>query len=244
MPLKFKNILTKIENYLFPEYCLICKQAGNTFCPACRASIKQSTPRCSFCGQKSTLGLICNNCRQNNIDYPIDGVFAYSSYEYTYLKIALKALKFQGLRPLGLILGRMLGRKLLTEWRIYQSTNPTQKLISPTIIAMPLHKKRERERGFNQSLLIAQGVSEICNWQINTNLQRRSYQKPSAQLKYHSRLKQKKIFLYSSDKNLQKQTIILVDDIFTTGATAHDAALALKQAGAGTIIVVVVAQSI
>jgi ComF family protein len=243
MHANFKNILTKIENYFFPENCITCKQAGSLFCPACRTSIKSSVSRCFFCGQKSTLGLVCKNCRQNNKDYPIDGIFYYGAYEQTYLKIALRALKFQGLRSLGLILGRMLGRKLSTEWQKYQLTNPIKKLANPLIIAIPLHRRRQHERGFNQSLLIAQGIVEICNWQINYNLKRLSYQKPSAKLKYSSRLQQKKIFKYSSIDNLQGQTIILVDDILTTGATAHAAALTLKQAGAGIIIMAVMAKS-
>lgn len=243
MILNFKNILARLENYIFPEHCVICKQAGSLFCPACRIQVKSVSARCAVCGKKSNLGLTCKKCYRDNSDYPIDGVFAYGAYEHTHLKSVLKALKFQGLRQLGLILGRMLGRKLLERWHRYQLMQATASLPAPIIIALPLHRRRQRERGFNQSLLIAQGLAEICGWKIDYNLQRRSYQKPSAKLNYQLRLRQNKIFRYQKNANLQGQTIILVDDIFTTGATAFAAALALKQAGAGIIIVAVVAQS-
>jgi len=230
MILNFKHFLTQLENYFFPEHCLACRKVGSLFCPACRISIKTSTPRCSFCASKSILGLICSDCHQNNNDYPIDGVFAYGIYEQIILKNALRALKFQGLRSVGLILGRMLGRKLLNQWHKYKLNHLNNELPDPIIVALPLHRRRQRERGFNQVQLIAQGVSEICGWRIDNNLRRKSYQK--------------KKFLYSSTEDLQGQTIILIDDVFITGATSCAAALALKQAGAGMIIVAVVAQAV
>jgi ComF family protein len=241
MSLNFKKILSKIDNYLLPSHCLICHQAGPTLCPACRVKIKALPSHCPLCGKKSNLGFICSGCHRPENNLYFEAVFALGKYEQTNLKPILQALKYKGLRPLALIIGRMLGRHLAGEWHHYSLKHPNDEVI---IIAIPLHKKRLRERGFNQAQLLAQGVAEICPWPLDLKLKRLSHQKPSASLNYSARLKQKKIFVYQSDNSLTNKTIILIDDVFITGATANAAAHALKQAGAKKIIVAVVAKSL
>ncbi|MDD2680572.1 MAG: phosphoribosyltransferase family protein [Patescibacteria group bacterium] len=242
MSLNFKTFLKKIDNYLLPSRCLICHQVNSLLCPACRVKIKYLAPHCPLCGRKSKLGFICSNCQPKASNLYFEAVFALGKYEQNNLKIALQALKQRGLRPLGLIIGRLLGRRLVKEWHQYTlQNNPSEEVI---IMPIPLHKKCLRTRGFNQAQLLAQGIAEICPWPLNYNLKRLSYQKPSAPLSYSTERRQKKIFFYQGSDNLAATIIILVDDVFTTGATANAAAQALKQAGAKKIIVAVAAKSL
>lgn len=230
-----------MENLIMPSRCAACVRSGSVFCPACRAHIPRLEPRCPLCGQISRLGLFCSNCRPTAEKYQFDGILAYGLYEKTALKPAIRALKYQGVRAIGPMLGKMLGRQLLSQWQQGQDKIKTNGE-EPLIIPVPLHPRRQRERGYNQALLIAQGVATMTAWPLASGLKRLSYQAPSAKMTYSARLKQKKYFLYQGP-DLSGRTIILIDDIFTTGATAQAAAGVLKQAGARYVIVAVAAQS-
>jgi len=232
MKSKFKKILSKIENYLFPSHCLICHLPGSVLCPACRIKIKTPPPRCPLCGTKSKLGAICPNCYSpiNNIYF--DAVFALGSHEQLNLQLIIKTIENKRVGQLAYIMGRLLGRKLINEYSSYLSGHNDNEII---IMPMPLHKKQLRKEGGSQIKLIAQGVHEICNWPINLKLKRISNKKIDRQ----SFLRQNIFFNYHDKNNLKNKTIILVDSIFTTGATANTAACTLKKAGAKKVLVVV-----
>jgi len=239
MHLNFKSFLEKIENYILPCQCAICRQVGSVLCPACRAKFPRLIPRCPGCGQKNILGLFCSNCQLNAKQYYFDGLISLSTYEKSGLKTALQSLKYQGSSSIGIKLGKMLGRLLSRQWR--KAPIAFQE-VAPIMIPLPLHPRRERERGYNQAWLIAQGVAAITGWPINSGLRRLSYQSPSAYLSYSQRQKQIKYFVYQAN-DLMGKTVILIDDVITTGATVQAASYALKQAGAVKIIVAVIAES-
>lgn len=240
MSFNFKNILSRLENQILPLQCAACGANGSVLCPACRAKIRRLDPVCPLCGCSSFLGLFCPACQeQAQKQYAFTGICAYGRYSDPILRAALRSLKYQGVRSVGIILGKMWGRK------IFSQAKKTEKLFilrPPLIIPLPLHPRRQRARGFNQSLEIAKGIATITNWPISKDLKRLSYQDPSANSSYQVRLKQKKIFFHPP-ANLQDRTIFLVDDIVTTGATAEHAAQALRQAGAKDIIIASIAQS-
>lgn len=239
MILNFKTISARIENYLLPGQCVVCGNKGSILCPACRARLPRLIPGCPGCGQKNILGLFCLNCQDLVEQYYFDGLLSLGTYEKSGLKSALLVLKYQGGKNIGIILGKMLGRLLSNHWR--QASAEFKNSI-PIIIPLPLHPRRERERGYNQSLLIARGVSAVTTWPINLGLQRISYQSPSTHLNYNQRQQQLKYFVYR-DTDLIGKNVILVDDIITTGATAQAASRALKQAGAKKVIITVIASS-
>ncbi len=239
MCLDFKSISEKIENYLLPSQCAVCGNKGQILCPSCRARLPRLAPRCPNCGQKSILGLFCLSCQKATEQYYFDGVMSLSTYENSGLKPALQVLKYQGGQSIGVMLGKMLGRLISTHWR---QASADLKDSTPIIIPLPLHPRRERERGYNQALLIAQGVSLITHWPINHGLRRLSYQSPSAHLNYQERQQQTKFFIYRGS-DLVGRNVILVDDIITTGATVQAASLALKQAGVKKLIIAVIAES-
>ncbi|MDP3837169.1 MAG: double zinc ribbon domain-containing protein [bacterium] len=231
----FISFLRQLENNIFPGRCSVCHHAGPAICPACRASINRLPISCPLCGQASARGLICSECADGN-NLSFDGLIAYASYEDAKLKSALHALKFQGTVDIGLLLGKMLGRRLLSIW-------PREESERPLLIPLPLHPRRKRERGYNQAQLIAAGVAAVTGWPLQGDaLKRTRYQAPSSSLGYRHRQQQDKIFVYEGE-NINNQTVILIDDIITTGETASTAAQALKNGGAGTVVVATIARA-
>ncbi len=241
MNFNFKNILSHFENQLLPSQCAACGANGSVLCSACRAKVRSLSPVCPLCGRPSFLGFFCSSCQeQAQTQYAFRGIYAYGYYSDPILRAALRALKYQGVRSIGIILGKMWGR------RIFSQAKKTKELFAlrpPLLIPLPLHPRRQRARGFNQSLEITKGIAAITGWPISKDLKRLSYQAPSANSSYQARLKQQKIFFHQPT-NLQDRTIFLVDDIVTTGATANHAAQALRQAGAKDIIIASIAQSL
>ncbi|PKM87627.1 hypothetical protein CVU83_02815 [Candidatus Falkowbacteria bacterium HGW-Falkowbacteria-2] len=231
---KFISFLQKIENNIFPGRCAACHQTGPAICPACRAKIKSLPIICPLCGQKeSPLGIICSKCDN---PYSFDGLIAYGSYEDSNLKAALHALKYQGAKEIGYLLGKMLGRRLLATWRHHRGD-------TPILIPLPLHPRRLRERDYNQALLLTEGIATITKWPIQSvGLNRTRYQVPSARLGYRNRQQHDKIFAYKGD-DLSNHIVILIDDVITTGETASAAALALKDGGTKTVIVATMARA-
>lgn len=116
---------------------------------------------------------------------------------------------------------------------------------NPTIIPIPLHYRRLNWRGFNQAEIIAETISEITNLRTeNTVLIRSSTSRPQAEIdKKNERLKnmdnQFKVF---TDEKARGKTLLLVDDICTTGATLNECARVLKKAGAKKVIGFVIAR--
>ncbi|MBU4216276.1 hypothetical protein L6270_02600 [Candidatus Parcubacteria bacterium] len=119
-----------------------------------------------------------------------------------------------------------------------QIINQQKKFNTETIliIPVPLHNKRLRWRGFNQSEKLAHFIANKSQIKINTeNLKRIKFKKPQASLKKEARLKNiQNVFTWQGAK-LNHQNIILVDDVTTTGATLNECAKILKANGANEV---------
>lgn len=234
----FNNFLNSLEHQFLPTACATCGRGGTSFCPHCRAHILRKPLHCPLCGRNSPLGLFCSDCQTTAKNYAFSGIYAYGDYQQTALQTAIKACKYRGIRDIGYKLGKMLGRALKANW---QQAPPTWRINTPHIIPVPLHPRRQRERGFNQSDLIAAGLSQASGWTWSQQLQRVKYQQPSARLSYSQRQEQTPVFV-CPENTLTGQTIILVDDVVTTGTTAQAASIALRRVGANNILVAVIAQ--
>lgn len=114
------------------------------------------------------------------------------------------------------------------------------------IIPIPLHKTKEFQRGFNQSFILAKGVSRHLGAElVHDNLTRAKNTKTQKELKdYSEREKNMKgAFSLNRSEELNGQSVILVDDVFTSGATLNEAVAVLKSAGAKKIIALVLARA-
>lgn len=121
-------------------------------------------------------------------------------------------LKYRGNRKAGLYLGRLLGQEL--KHSVFSSCD--------LMVPVPLHQRRLRQRGYNQSELIAQGVSEITKIPVMADLIRRlRYQHSQTTMGREKRFEnmEKTFSLSTSPPDLHNKKILLIDDIITTGAT-------------------------
>jgi predicted amidophosphoribosyltransferase len=113
------------------------------------------------------------------------------------------------------------------------------------IVPVPLHPRRERERGFNQAKILAEIVAHHFNLTLIEALKRIKNTKPQAKIKDIEKRMQNifNCFAIKSPEAIQGKNIILIDDVFTSGATINEAVKVLKQNGAKKVIALVLAKA-
>lgn len=200
-----------IFDLLFPIYCLGCGQEGEFICSACFKEIPLNREQ-PLISQKSALA----------------GLIVASDYDYPLVKQAIHRYKYDFVKDLAEPLGQLMIKKLIRV-QSWPGLNPNENLLVP----VPLHKKRLRWRGFNQAELLAQAISqEIKIPLINNLLVRTKYSLPQVQIRSSSERKAniKQAFQLSQNQapDIKNKTIILIDDICTTGATLEECALTLQ----------------
>jgi len=132
--------------------------------------------------------------------------------------------------------------KLMSSFAREYIFNVTDFLIVP----VPLHRRRLRERGFNQSLLLARVLaSDLGNQLDYLSLIRKRYTRAQTGLKREARRKNvKDAFSIIYPETVKDKKILLVDDVFTTGYTLNECARILKKSGATTVICLTLARSL
>ncbi|MEH3113492.1 ComF family protein [Pedobacter terrae] len=143
-------------------------------------------------------------------------------------------LKYNGRTDVGILLGNMLGERLKTAM-LYQDID--------LIIPVPLHRKKYKARGYNQSTFIAQGIAvqmgvEVSEDHLIRNTSTESQTKKSRYNRYEN---MKDVFQVNFPENIMGKHILLVDDVMTTGATLEACANALFAAGATKVSIAALA---
>lgn len=112
------------------------------------------------------------------------------------------------------------------------------------IVPVPLHKTRLKERGFNQSLLLSRALAKVCGLPIDyINLKRTRATSPQINLKGKDRITNVKgAFAVKNNAPFKGKGILLIDDVYTTGATVSECCKVLKKAGAEDINVLTLAR--
>lgn len=201
-----------VKDIFFPKFCVNCnKEEGEWLCAACFAAI--TAPRPFSCLQPTGDG----------ISY-LDNATALFSYEENIVSKLIKLFKYNYITELAEIFAQIIKKGNFNfNWRGY------------TIIPVPLHPRRERERGFNQAEIIARIFAEKFGLEINTNLRRGVYTAQQAKLSKEARQKNlKDAFAFNAEK-IAPEKVLLVDDVFTTGATTQECAKVLKNNGVKTV---------
>ncbi len=217
------NLLVEI---LFPRRCPICDKPvdkmGRYICTKCRPKIKYiKEPFCMKCGKglrDDTLEY-CEDCKNS------DHIFTRGRalYEYDTVKEAIYRLKYDDRMEYADFFGKDLAKKLGKEVQSWKAD---------AIIPVPLHKDREKQRGYNQANLLAKALGRELDIPVKENFILRS----------RGTLAQKKLNVKERQNNLKNafkigqndvklKTVIVVDDIYTTGATMDAVARCLKLAG-------------
>jgi ComF family protein len=183
-------------------------------------------------------GYTCFGCKKK---YSLDGLLVAASYKDKLISSAIHLYKYRFVEDFSQILGDI----------ILKSIRNSELPLPDIIIPIPLHKRRLRWRGFNQSELIASHIAKkiALGFPIKLEgnlLERFRYTHPQMEIKNQESRKRniEKAFKIPKDKlNLVKnKRILLVDDVTTTGATIFECAKTLKKSGAKEVFAVVVAR--
>jgi ComF family protein len=209
---------------LFPDRCLFCRTvlpAPNVMplCSPCSADFTPAGTLCPRCDFFYSGNGLCPRCQCAAV--PLQKLYALSRYDRQWREL-IHDLKYHGRRSLARPLGWWLGYEILRAG-----------YCSPQIVVpLPLHRRREKERGFNQSLLVAKYTAQVlqvpCRQLLQKNRETISQTKIS-----RSERKLNVAGAFSCAETLSPGTVVLlIDDIYSTGATMREAASALQQRGA------------
>ncbi len=242
MPLlKFANFFLELKDdvldFVYPQHCAICKKnlkreekdvceacwsslvtLPDPFCPYCRSFYEPEETECSY----------CQSVGRSREEHRIFMVRSLGRFD-DYYKELIHRFKYGKKVPLGKRLGQRLGETI--------NGNSTF-LESDFLIPVPLHKSRYRERGFNQSEIIAEEISKVRGIAVSKNVLRRK-KNTKDQTNFSPQQREENVrgaFVVTQPEMIRGKNVILVDDVITTGATLSECARMLKQAGAEKIL--------
>lgn len=216
--------LDLLLNSIAPNHCLGCRNEGAVCCQKCLEEIKDLAARksCYLCNRPCPDKGICSRCRPIQ---SLDSVSWYSDYANPLASRLVKSLKFNNLYASSGPIAR--GLSMCANTNKYSSKD-----LSVLITHAPTAGKRSRDRGWDQSRLIAKRLAKISSKKHRTLLIRSSSFDQIGSTR-RDRIKSSKHFYRAHRKALINNSIIfLVDDVITTGSTLNSAARALKEAGA------------
>ena len=215
---------------LFPPQCISCQRIGWNLCPLCAQSVSPPTgPLCRRCGRmQSNASETCALCTRIH-DWALTRVRAATLFQGP-IHPAIHALKYDGKKELAAPLARYLVTVL------HQMEYGHKEIPIDFIVPVPLHAERMRERGYNQAELLAQAVSNTIGIpMLSQGLTRIQFDKSQVNLSFEERqLNVQNAF--HSDADLAQKSILLIDDVYTTGATLNACAKALRRAGAINVV--------
>lgn len=173
---------------------------------------------------------------------PFQQAVAYGVYEGT-LRALIHLLKYERIAPVAVPIGELLAQSIAKFKNLPNSL---------TVIAVPLHTAKERERGFNQTILLAEAAVRALHRNLPQmhfemapgalGRQRRT-DSQSGLTPHQRRINLRGAFFAAEPERIQGRAILLLDDIYTTGATARECSRTLLRAGAASVYVATLARS-
>ncbi len=216
---------------------------------------------CTVCGLKLSVTehFVCTQCLDNKFEEAFipgkrstsevmlpEGIYLqHALWNFDkggYLQELLHQLKYHRLTGVGVDMGRQLGKSLLKNSFFIEAIKDQKVRLLP----VPLHPKKKRMRGYNQAFHITKGIAEVTNLHILKKEVVQRTKNTSTQTGFSLEKRRKNIsgaFKVVRPQALDAVTCIIVDDVFTTGATTFELASKLKEAGCSKIIIATVAQA-
>jgi ComF family protein len=258
MAARLSRMIGIVKAVLFPARCLGCdaicpwpapSDDGATLagyvCAQCDAQLAPiGSPLCLSCGSPFAtdqgVDHLCDTCRQR--PFAFQGARAAGLYADA-LRAVIHQYKYRGCEPLAGPLGHMLWQAFWRHWTLDDVD---------AIVPVPLHRRRMRKRGFNQARLLLrdwprlaadQGVAFDGRGILNDALVRRRYTAPQTGLGRKARQANMRNAFGLGKDSVNGMRVLLVDDVFTTGATAHACARVLIRAGAASVKVLTLARA-
>ncbi|KKQ27999.1 MAG: hypothetical protein US42_C0003G0056 [Candidatus Magasanikbacteria bacterium GW2011_GWC2_37_14] len=205
------GLISLIKDYIFPVYCLGCQTEGEWVCKNCYNNINAQSVFCF------------TNLEDNFVNLLIS---PYLYQENELIGKIIQYFKYHYAEELEQVIFNLINKFLLENKNLFAEID--------CVIPVPLHARRLAERGFNQAEVIAKILGAILNKPVLNNLGRVRYTKQQAKLNKLAR--QENVASAFVVNGKISNNILIVDDVFTTGATTKECAKVLKQAGAKKII--------
>jgi len=243
-----KVAYASLFSLLFPSDCRICQSplTNVSHLPVCEPCLGQIMPLdgllCRVCGEKlfSTFaggneGALCGMCRRAEPHFK--RAAAYGAYEGA-LRDLIHLFKYQGIRPAGKLLGDLLNRAV-TSMAMPDTL---------TVIPVPLWAGKRQTRGFNQAEAIARpfmSLQSSSGIQLDTSILARTRETASQTglTRHQRRANVRGAFTVAKPEKIKGRSILIVDDVMTTGTTAGECARVLRRAGAKEVFVATVARA-
>ncbi len=236
-------------NFIFPLDCKICEKPireskGYSICEDCFKTIELiERPYCIKCGKplipsvffKQNREILCLDCKRKKYSFE----FSRSTGIYDkVLKKCIHLFKYYGEKKLAKPLG-----KLMVDYLV---KNDEFKKRIDLIIPVPLHKNDLRKRGFNQSILLGRVVGNYFSISIGEKVLIKKKLTPfQANLSKKEREKNiLRAFLVEKPKEIKGKNVLILDDVFTTGATVEECTKELMKARAKNIFVLTLARTV
>lgn len=235
----FAALLEPALSLLYPAHCAHCGvriAEGLDFCGPCAGTIEPiREPRCEICSEPfdGLAGkLSCPNCRGAAFHFESAVCVVRSRAA---IRDLVHRLKYGREIWLGRILGKILAQGLadprLEDFGV------------DALVPVPLHPRRQRERGFNQSAVLAAELSRHCGAQVLDALARRRYTGTQTRLTRGARRQNlRNAFAPRKNAAVSDMNILLVDDVLTTGATLDACAAVLLENGAASVRAITLAR--
>jgi ComF family protein len=221
---RFVKLKGMALDLLFPRWCVGCGGEGSFLCQSCQHSLPRiEPPICSRCGKPQAGGQLCLGC----VEWPaaIDGIRSPFRFEGT-TREAVHQLKYRNLRALAPLLAGLLND--------YLRTHP---MPGEVLVPVPLHRKRLRERGYNQSRLLSEELGKLNGLPVVADcLVRQINNPPQARTSTVDERRENVVGVFDCrDDRLRGKQVLLIDDVATSGATLDACAAVLKASGAVSV---------
>jgi len=236
--LPLKSFFSSLLAPFIPALCLACKEnlreEDSLLCPACVQSLSWIPEDlvCHKCGTPKT-DIVCEICHETEQVYDLcRAVFCFSGA----VQVLVHELKYNSFRAPAQWFAKA-AVAYLEESKVFGEID----LVMP----IPLHRVRRRERGYNQSALIAKAIARGLNLEYSEALRRRYYTQSQTHLGKDERMQNLKgAFVLRKDALLRGRRILLVDDVFTTGSTVNESSKLLRSAEAEKVFVLAMARAV
>jgi ComF family protein len=219
--MNFAKVKEKIFDLFFPKFCFGCKKEGSYLCQDCLATLEIFTSHQKF-----------KNKNLNDLYFPIN-------YENFLAKRLIKNFKYP---PLIRELKKELSLIIVSHFLLLDKKPDFSNFV---LVPIPLTKKKLKWRGFNQAEEIAKELAEFFRLPLISDcLIKVKETKDQTELSEDERKENVKgIFFVKNKEKIAGRNVLLVDDVFTTGATIEEAARVLREAGAKKVIGIVIAKA-
>ena len=230
---------------VFPAPCHICEATLDTASriPVCRGCLESlrplSGPMCQTCGRPFVSAVaatarqpLCHACRRGV--YAFDLARSYGAYDGPMVR-AITLLKYHAVTPLAGWFAARLAELVARQAKAF---------VADVVVPVPLHATRLRERGYNQAELIARPLARRLRLPFRSYLLVRTRPRPD-KLKLSRQERWRTVrgaYAIHTGNRVDNLRVLLVDDVFTSGATLDACARALRHAGAASVLGLTVAR--